>query len=32
MLNIGWIDFSKHDRDKVRGVLDLLEEPGAVAV
>jgi predicted nucleic acid-binding protein len=30
MNSIGWIDFSKRDRDKVRGVLDLLEEPGAV--
>jgi hypothetical protein len=30
MNSIGWIDFSKRDRDKVRGVLDLLEEDGAV--
>jgi hypothetical protein len=30
MNSIGWIDFSKSDRDKVRGVLDSLEESGAV--
>ena len=30
MLNIGWVDFSKRDRDMVLNVLRLLTEPGAV--
>jgi hypothetical protein len=29
-MQIGWIDFSKKDRDKVFAVLDALTEPGAV--
>ena len=29
-MEIGWIDFSKEDRDKVLDVLNLLQEPGAV--
>lgn len=30
MLNIGWVDFSKSDRDMVMSVLRQLTEPGAV--
>jgi hypothetical protein len=30
MLNIGWVDFSKSDRDMVLSVLRQLTEPGAV--
>lgn len=30
MLNIGWVDFSKSDRDMVMSVLRQLEEPGAM--
>ena len=30
MLNLGWIDFSKSDRDMVLSVLRQLTEPGAV--
>ena len=30
MLNIGWVDFSKSDRDMALSVLRLLDEPGAV--
>jgi len=30
MLNIGWVDFSKSDRDTVFSVLQQLTEPGAV--
>ena len=29
-MQIGWIDFSKEDRDKVLDVIHLLDEPGAV--
>ena len=29
-MELGWIDFSKDDRDKVLGVLDLLTEPGVL--
>ena len=29
-MELGWIDFSKDDRDKVLGVLDLLSEPGVL--
>lgn len=30
MLNLGWVDFSKSDRDMVRNVLRQLTEPGAI--
>lgn len=30
MLNIGWVDFSKNDRDMVMSVLKQLTEPGAL--
>ena len=30
MFNIGWVDFSKSDRDMVLSVLHQLTEPGAV--
>lgn len=29
-MQIGWIDFSKSDRDKVKSVLDLFSEPGVL--
>ena len=29
-MSLGWIDFSKKDRDKVLNVIHLLDEPGAV--
>ena len=29
-MEIGWVDFSKADREKVFDVLNLLQEPGAV--
>jgi hypothetical protein len=29
-LNIGWVDFSKSDRDRVLSVLRQLTEPGAM--
>ena len=29
-MSLGWIDFSKHERDKVLNVIHLLDEPGAV--
>lgn len=29
-MQLGWIDFSKEDRDKVHEVMSLLQEPGAV--
>ncbi len=30
MLNLGWVDFSKSDRDMVLNVLRQLTEPGAI--
>jgi len=30
MPNLGWVDFSKSDRDSVLGVLHMLSEPDAV--
>ena len=29
-MQLGWIDFSKEDRDKVHDVMNLLQEQGAV--
>ena len=29
-MSIGWIDFSKDERNKVLNVIHLLDEPGAV--
>ena len=30
MMQIGWVDFSKEDREKVLDVMNLLQEQGAV--
>ena len=29
-MQLGWVDFSKADREKVLDVINLLQEPGAV--
>ena len=29
-MQLGWIDFSKNERDKVLSVLDLINEPGVL--